>query len=1256
MTRPGRSSKILSVNKANPSRKKVRASTPGRVRRSKSAKAPAEGERYHFLFHKASDAMFLADARTRKLADVNLAAIRLTGFSRAILLTMKADQLHPESVRAATIRGFKRHAAGSSEEVESLVLTAKGREVPVGIRTSLVTIDGRPHLLGIFRDVTGQRKKEQRLSGSEARSRILSSAAQSLLRQADPLKRYNYLLDHAREITRSQYGFIGYMDPDTGYLVAPTMTRDIWDECRMHDKDIVLREFGGLWGWVLTHKEPVLSNDPLHDPRHSRQPYGHIRIRTFLGVPCVWRGKVVGMVALANKKGGYTPEDRKLIIDYSHLVTLAILEHRHIMEKRKAEDALKRSHRLQESLLSIGLVLPRCDTISEAWEAAAGPIVETVGARAASLYLPDASGTHFRLAVGHGLSEAYIRKINEQRLPVTLKTVIGTAFLKKKPTSCGDIERDPKFQPYRDLVRGEGYRSVIAVPVIPEKTCMGVAVFYYASARRFLKEEINLVHLAVRQLTPSLARITYDRKMRESEERFRSLVENNLVGVYLIQEGIFRYVNPRLAWIFGYSQNELIEKKGPLDLTDPADRPLVEENLRKRVSGEVDAIHYWFRGIRKDNSPLDVEVFGSRVMHQGKPAVVGTLLDVTERKQAEEALKNAHDRLIIVLDSLDAVVYATDMATHEILFVNRYARDVFGDVVGKLCWQTLQTGQSGPCAFGSDKNLLAPDGRPTGTYTWEFQNTVNGRWYDIHDRAIPWVDGRLVRLEIATDITERKQMERVLQESEEKYRLIFKNSPIGILHFDRNGDCSACNDTFAEIMGAPMEKVLALNLKRGLTNERMKAAVGAALSGKMGRFEGEYTSVVGERTRILKADFAPIQSQDGSVSAGIGVFQDVTENKRLEEELSRAQRMEAAGRVAGQIAHDFNNLLSPLMAYPDLIRMECKDERVLPLVEQMQAVAIQMSEINQQLLTLGRRGHYAVEVIRLDRLLERLLASHTLPRTVVLEEDIAPDLMPIKGGAAQLNRAFSNLINNAREAMNDIGTLRITMRNVYLDRPLKGYETVQRGEYVRVEIGDTGCGIEKKIMHRIFEPFFSTKITDKKRGSGLGLSVVRAVIEDHNGYLGMESRSGEGAAFSFYFPISRETVSPEAPALSILSGGDERILVVDDDPIQREVLRRILEQVGYNVTFLESGEEAVSYVKDHPCDLLVLDMIMDGIDGTETYRRIREICPDQKAVILSGYAESDRVAEAQRMGAGAFIRKPVHMRELSDAIRRELDK
>lgn len=378
--------------------------------------------------------------------------------------------------------------------------------------------------------------------------------------------------------------------------------------------------------------------------------------------------------------------------------------------------------------------------------------------------------------------------------------------------------------------------------------------------------------------------------------------------------------------------------------------------------------------------------------------------------------------------------------------------------------------------------------------------------------------------------------------------------------------------------------------------------------------------------------------------------------KHLQSELARAQRLETAGRIAGQIAHDFNNLLGPLAAYPALVRDDLPpDHPAQEMLTEMETSATKIAEINQQLLALGRRGHYTQEAIDLNEQVQKVLTSLSLPKEIHVKKKLSDDLFPIKGGSAQLARALTNIIINAVEAMHFEGVLTIQTRNIYIDQPLKDQHKPRRGEFVKLEISDTGDGIDPSNQDKIFDPFFTTKKMDRMRGSGLGLSVVHGVVQDHHGFVAVDSTPGKGTTFSLLFPVTRDLNEAASP-LDEVRGGNESILVVDDDPMQRKVNQQILNRLGYRVHTISSGEQAVEYVKDHPQDLLLLDMLMEGIDGTETYKRILKFRPDQRALLLSGYAKSKRVEQAIKLGAGSFIAKPISMTSLATAVRQELDR
>jgi two-component system cell cycle sensor histidine kinase/response regulator CckA len=275
---------------------------------------------------------------------------------------------------------------------------------------------------------------------------------------------------------------------------------------------------------------------------------------------------------------------------------------------------------------------------------------------------------------------------------------------------------------------------------------------------------------------------------------------------------------------------------------------------------------------------------------------------------------------------------------------------------------------------------------------------------------------------------------------------------------------------------------------------------------------------------------------------------------------------------------------------------------------------------------------------------------------VELATDLETGLLPVKGSPTHLSMTIMNLVSNATESMPAGGKIFIASENRYIDRPLSGYDDVEEGDYVVLTVSDTGLGISAEDMDKIFDPFYTKKIMGKS-GTGLGMAVVWGTMKDHRGYIDIQSIKGKGTTFTLYFPVTREAIANDNCQLSIedLAGKGESILIVDDVAEQREVASKMLIKLGYSTKAVSSGEAAVDYIKGNTVDLLVLDMIMDpGIDGLETYKRILDLNPGQKAVIASGFSETDQVKEAQRLGAGTYIKKPYTLERLGTAVGAEL--
>lgn len=390
---------------------------------------------------------------------------------------------------------------------------------------------------------------------------------------------------------------------------------------------------------------------------------------------------------------------------------------------------------------------------------------------------------------------------------------------------------------------------------------------------------------------------------------------------------------------------------------------------------------------------------------------------------------------------------------------------------------------------------------------------------------------------------------------------------------------------------------------------------------------------------------------------------EISQREQLEEQLTNARKMEALGTLAGGVAHDLNNILSGIVSYPELLLDDIPFESPLyqPLLD-IKVSGEKAAAVVEDLLTLARRGVPINEIIDLNRIVTAYLASPEYNRlssqypNVALETDLAPVLPAIMGSSIHLSKALMNLVANAFEAIQGAGV-------VHISTSVKTIETddggaVLPGHYLVLTVADNGIGIHKKDLRRIYEPFYSRKKMGRS-GSGLGMAVVWGTVEDHKGVIEADSEPGRGTTFTLYFQVEAVALMSEMDIenLEAYRGNGERVLVIDDVANQRQIATLMLKKLGYRPLAVSSGEEAVAYLEKEAVDVLLLDMILvAGMDGLDTYRKIIKIRPGQRVVIASGYSESERVRQVQALGAGGYLKKPYLLQELGQALKTELDR
>ncbi len=387
------------------------------------------------------------------------------------------------------------------------------------------------------------------------------------------------------------------------------------------------------------------------------------------------------------------------------------------------------------------------------------------------------------------------------------------------------------------------------------------------------------------------------------------------------------------------------------------------------------------------------------------------------------------------------------------------------------------------------------------------------------------------------------------------------------------------------------------------------------------------------------------------------------ERLRLESELLRAEKMELLGRLAGGVAHDLNNVLSGIVSYPDLLLLTLPpDSEMRGPLKNIRRAGKRAAAIVQDLLTLARRGITLREKVQLNDI---ILAHLQSPEFITLQKSypgvtvkihLDPDLWSISGSPVHLEKAVMNLLVNSFEAIEKEGTIVVSSENRWVDSSLQENGTALSRKYALLIISDSGMGISPENLEKIFEPFYSSK-TMGRSGTGLGMTVVWGTIKDHGGYLEVQSVPGEGTTIMAFLPVFEDDqgLQTEARSHALQRGNGQTLLLVDDDLDQRLLGKSILTTLGYKVDTLSSGEETIDFFKSRSVDLVLLDMIMEeGIDGLDTYKAMREIQPDQKVIIVSGYSETERIKEAMELGVRRYLEKPYTLEKIASVIHEEL--
>lgn len=547
-----------------------------------------------------------------------------------------------------------------------------------------------------------------------------------------------------------------------------------------------------------------------------------------------------------------------------------------------------------------------------------------------------------------------------------------------------------------------------------------------------------------------------------------------------------------------------------------------------------------------------------------------------------------------------------------------------------------------------------------------------------YDGTAMYLDISLTRMElpnapcvliVARDVTERKQAADEISRLETFNQSIVSQMLEGIVIEDAQGRIVFVNPAAAKMLGYQAEEMPGMHWTQIIDPSHHSLIEKI----NQGRKRGESNLYEVELVRKDGSTFPALTSggprfEQAQFVGTLAVFTDITGQKQareaqaqLQERLARAQRMESLGILAGGVAHELNNILGPLVGYPDLILSDLpSDSPVRQDIIQMQQSAERAAAVVRDLLTLAQRGTHQMMTLSLNTVIQDYLNDLSFGELqacyplVSLTRQLQAHLN-VRGSHPHLSQVVRNLVINAFEAIPHGGQVTLSTADISLDRPIEGYMRIEAGDYMLLQVADTGVGIEAKDMGHLFEPFYTKKVMGHS-GTGLGLSIVHGVVRDHNGFIDVQTQVGQGTTFSVYLPATPDTAI-DAPTEPNDYRGSETVLVVDDLEEQRQLATRLLTSLGYQVHAVENGRAALRHLETHAADILVLDMIMeDDLDGLDAFREIVKLRPGQKAIIASGFSETERVKETQRLGAGRFVKKPYTLLDLGKAVREELDR